>query len=442
MTSILIVRGGSVFDPGSGQSRAADIEVIDNTIRAVRPDLPVPPGADVLEAAGRLVLPGFVDAHRHTWQAVLRGIAPDVTLEEYLDLCLRTLGPRFTPEELALGNLVGALECLDAGITTVFDWSHLQLTPAHTDAAIDGLRRSGIRALFGYARLGQADSRLTDSEVRRVAAELDHDPLVSLAIGAAGPEMSAPEQVRHEWSLARETGARISAHVGGSGPDSAARGLDLLTAEGLLGDDLLLSHANGYDDVALRRVADAGAAIVVSPTIEPVMGHGFPVTGRALAAGVATGLGADVVTSGPGDLFSVMRAAYLLDRARTGTGEDALTALDTLRLATTGGAAAVGLSGRIGTPRPGSAADLVLLRTDLPGTAPVHDAVATAVLAADTRAVEAVVVAGRVVKRDGQLVGHDLPALAGALREAAARITAVSGSRRPSAARERSAPTR
>lgn len=439
MTSTLIIRGGSVFDPGAGQVRAADIEVTDGTVRSIEPGLPVPPGAEVLDATDRLVLPGFVDAHRHTWQAVLRGIAPDVTLEHYLDLCLRTLGPRFTPEELALSNLVGALECLDAGITTVFDWSHLQLTPGHTDAAIDGLRRSGIRALFGYARLGQADSRLTGEEVRRVAAELDRDPLVSLAIGAAGPEMSGPEQVRQEWTLAREAGARISAHVGGSGPEAATHGLDLLSAEGLLGDDVLLSHANGYDDAALRRVADAGAAIVVSPTIEPVMGHGYPVTGRALAAGVATGIGADVVTSGPGDLFSVMRAAYLLDRARTGTGDGALTALETLRLATTGGAAAVGLSGRIGTLRPGAAADLVLLRTDLPGTGPVHDAAATAVLAADTRAVDAVVVAGRVVKRDGRLLGHDLPALAGALRDAASRI---SGSRQPSAPRARSAPSR
>lgn len=412
MTSLLI-RNGTLLDPSAGTTTTGDLLVIDGTIAAA----PVPPDAEVIDATELLVLPGFVDAHRHTWQSGLREIAPDVTLAGYLELCLRTLGPRHTAEDVALGNLVGALECLDAGITTVFDWSHLQLSPAHTDGAIDGLRRSGIRALFGYARLGQGDAVLRTTEVRRVAKELDGDPLVIAALGAAGPEMSPPEQVAQEWSLARELGMRISPHVGHT-VESSRRGIQVLKEGGFLGEDLLLSHANGYDDEALRLIADTGGSVVVSPTIEPVMGHGHPVTGRAYATGMPVGLGADVVTSGPGDMFSVMRAAYLLERARGGT----VTAAEVLRMATTDGSRAVGLGEA--SLRPGARADLVLLRTDLTSTAPVHDAVATVVLSADTRAVDTVLVAGKVVKRDGTLLGHDLPALTAALRDTAARLTA------------------
>jgi cytosine/adenosine deaminase-related metal-dependent hydrolase len=416
----ILIRGGSVLDPSTGSAQPHDVLIDGGTIHAVGESLAAPPDAEVLDATDRLVLPGFVDAHRHTWQAAIRGVAPDVTLPAYIELCLRKLGPAFTPDDLRLAQLAGALECLDAGITTVFDYSHLQLSPAHTDAAIDGLRAAGIRAVFGYSRIGQHDSTLQAAELRRVHTQVGG--LVTAAVGAAGPELSPPEQVRAEWAIARELGIGVSIHVGGRGPAVANEGLRQLRDAGLLGSDVLLAHANGYGAEALAAVAGSGAAIAVSPTIEPVMGHGLPVTGAAHAAGVTVGLGADVVTSGPGDLFAVMRAGYLLDRARTGPSPAALTAADLLRMATTGGAAAVGLGDSVGALRPRMAADVVLLRTDLLATAPVHDPVAAVVLHADTRAVDTVLAGGRVVKRDGRLVGHDPTAVVAELHAAADRI--------------------
>jgi cytosine/adenosine deaminase-related metal-dependent hydrolase len=427
----LLIRNGTVLDPTTGRAERLDVLIADGVIQDIAPALtpdaaepePLRGGeAEVIDGTGRVVVPGFVDAHRHTWQATLRGIAPDVTLGRYLELCLQTFGPRYTAADIELANLAGALECLDAGITTVFDWSHLQLTPAHTDAAIEGLRRSGIRAVFAYGKVGQADFRLDPAELRRVQrTHFERDGLVSLAIGATGAEFGPPDLAIDEWRLARDLGVPVSAHVGGAGSDAARHGVEVMLKNDLLGEDVLLSHANAYDADALAQVAEAGTAIAVSPTIEPVMGHGMPVTGRARNAGVTVGLGADVVTSGPGDMFSIMRAAYLLARAQ---GED-VDARDVLEMATVAGARAVGLGGTTGALRVGLAADVVLLRTDLLGTAPVHDPVAAVTLEADTRAVDTVIVGGQIVKRDGQLIGHDLPALLANLQTSANRLTAT-----------------
>src|SRR5262249_31776636 len=152
--------GGCVVDtePAPHALPATDLLIEDGVIAAVGAGLPAD-GAEVIDASRHIVLPGFVDTHRHTWQAVLRSIAPHAALPEYFQRVLQELAPRFRPEDVYAGNLTGALECLEAGITTLQDWSHVQHSPEHTDAAIQGLRDSGIRAVFGYAYPAPDDRR-------------------------------------------------------------------------------------------------------------------------------------------------------------------------------------------------------------------------------------------------------------------------------------------
>ncbi len=405
----LLLRGGTAVDTDPVSATRADVLVDGGRIAAVGPGLDAA-GAEVVDATGMLVLPGFVDTHRHTWQAGIRATGADISFAGYLDHVLGRLAPRYGPDDVYAGTLAGALDCLDAGITTLVDWSHIQHTPDHTAAAVEALRHSGIRAVFGYC------SPRPDAKV--LAEHMGHD-LVTTAIAPMGPEIVDETTALAEWRLAQELDLPVTVHMGGHGAESAERGLDFLTRHGLLGPRTSYVHGNHYTDDALRRIAASGGALSVSPLVEVELGLGVPVTGRALAAGAPIGLGADTVVSGPGDMFSLMRAAYALERGRPNTE---FTTRDALRAATVDGARTAGLGDLVGTLGVGRQADLVLLRTDLPGVAPVHDPAGAVVLCADTRAVDTVIVAGRVVKRDGRLRHHDVAAVLSSLAESADRL--------------------
>ncbi|WP_131742886.1 amidohydrolase family protein [Actinomadura roseirufa] len=429
MTTTLLIRGGLVIDtaPAPTVLGRADVLVEDGRIAATGPDLAVPPGTEVIDAAGRIVLPGFVDTHRHTWQAGIRAILPDSTLPTYMTRVLGELVPAYRPEDVYAGTLAGALECLDSGITTLVDWSNIQLTPDHTDAAVTALRASGASVVFGYCYGGDGDFAAFAAEGARVRRAYFDEPggTVSMVLAALGPEIAGEERSLHEWRLARDLGLPITVHTGGQGASSAARGLAFLEDNGLIEHPTLYAHANHYTEDALKRIAGAGGTISVTPGIEASLNIGPPPTGRSHAAGVPTGLGADTVASGPGDMFSVMRAAYLLERGRPDGAGLGFTAADALRMATIEGAEAAGAGAVTGSLTPGKRADLLVLRTDTLGVAAAHDPIAAVVLYADTRNVDTVLAGGRVVKRGGVLRGQDVPSVLASVEASAARLAAV-----------------
>ena len=151
MTQRIVIRNGTVLtgDKERGSFTRADVLIEGSLIRAVQPGIEAS-DSTVIEASGMIVMPGFVDAHRHTWEGTLKQLAANSDLGDYASRILAKLGPIFRPEDAYIGTLIGALEALDAGITTLFDWSHIQNTPEHTDAVIRGLQESGLRAVFGY----------------------------------------------------------------------------------------------------------------------------------------------------------------------------------------------------------------------------------------------------------------------------------------------------
>ncbi len=130
-------------------------------------------GAEVVDLTGRIVLPGFVDTHRHTWQSVVRNVASDWSLTEYLAGLHTGLSKYFRPEDTYAGNYLGALEALDSGITTLVDWSHNLATPAHADAAVKALKDTGMRAVFahggGSRQWGRRSRRRTTTPPRTPA---------------------------------------------------------------------------------------------------------------------------------------------------------------------------------------------------------------------------------------------------------------------------------
>ncbi|HWN36220.1 MAG TPA: amidohydrolase family protein [Pseudonocardia sp.] len=418
MSGGIVIRGGRVLtmDQHGTELPVGDVLLTDGVITAVGPELAVPPGTEVLDASGSLVLPGFVDTHRHTWQTPLRHLGAQWSLADYLQHMLVDIGARYRPEDVYAGTLLGALGALDAGITTLVDWAHIQNTPAHSDASVAALRDAGIRAVFGHGWSLEAGWMQTPgphpADIRRVRTELlaDDDALVTLAMAARGPDFVGLDRTVTDFALARELGVPITAHVAGGRADSNSRGAAVLDGAGLLGPDLTLVHVNGAPDEDLRRLADRGTSVSISPQIEltmPGLGANVAVR-RMLAAGLRPSLSVDSETAAASDMFTQMRFALAAHRVDTPDPESeagtALPAVEVLRMATEYGARAAGLADRIGSLVPGRAGDVVLLRTDTAGLAPVGSTADAVVLAGHPGLVDTVLVGGRVVKRAGRLV--------------------------------------
>jgi cytosine/adenosine deaminase-related metal-dependent hydrolase len=413
------------MDPAIGDIYGGDVLLEGEQIAAVGRNLEAG-DAEVVDTSDCIVIPGFVDSHRHTWETVIRGIAPDVSLAGYFDVVLDQLAPAYRPEDVYAGNYLGSLEAIDAGVTTILDWSHINNTPDHSDEAIHGLHDARLRAVYCY---GNPNTCLADwwyastlnapDDIRRVRDQYfsSEDGLLTLAMGTRGPGFCTPEVVQHDWALAREVGAPISVHVG-MGPYAGRFSMvEQLNGLGLLGPDTTYIHCNYLSDREFELVAETGGKVSIAPTVEMIMGHGTPPTAKALAHGLRPSLSIDVVTTVPGDMFTQMRFLFAQDRLlaheaafAAGNEEEPvlLSSRDVLEFATIEGARVCGLDRRTGSLTPGKQADLVVLRCDHTNTYPVIDPVSTVVLQADTRNVDTVFVAGRILKRDGKLVGADL----------------------------------
>jgi cytosine/adenosine deaminase-related metal-dependent hydrolase len=423
----VVIRGGHVLsmDPQIGDIYGGDVLIEDGRIAAVAPSIDAG-DAEVIDAAGCIVIPGFIDSHRHTWETVIRGIAPDVSLGGYFDIVLDQLAPAYRAEDVYAGNYLGALECIDAGVTTLLDWSHINNTPEHADEAIRGLRDSRLRAVYCY---GNPNTSLADwwytstlkapEDIRRVREQYfsSDDGLMTLAMGTRGPGFCTPEVVRHDWELARDVGAPISVHVG-MGPYAGRFSMvSQLSEMGLLGPDTTYIHCNYLSDDEFRLIAESGGMVSIAPTVEMIMGHGTPPTAQALAHGLKPSISIDVVTTVPGDMFTQMRFLFASDRlisheaafaAESQEEPKLLTCREVLEFATIEGARVCGLADRTGSLTPGKQADVVVLRCDHSNTYPIIDPVSTVVLQADTRNIELVFVAGEILKRDGKLLHGDL----------------------------------
>ena len=413
----LLLRNGLVIDtePAPVAHRDWDVLIQDGRIAAVGPNLTAPAGTTVLDATNRIVLPGFVDTHRHVWQAVLRSIAVDMDLPDYFALVRQQLGPRFRPADVLAANTLGALECLDGGVTTVQDFAYARadrITPDgyvagesdydYAEAAFEGLRQVGVRAVFGYLLTPQ-----DTAAVNRAKALFGPDaPLISMVAASLGPSNQHVPSIVADWKLADELGVSIVTHIG-SGPVNE-RPVELLRDNGLLRPDILYVHGNDLADDELKMIGDSGAAVSVTPAVEARLGHGSPLIGRLRAAGAKTALGVDVVTTVGGDMFSVMRAALLSNYLGEGPR---VSPPEVLRMATLDGANALGLGDQVGSLKVGKQADIVMLRANDLNLACAHDPVGAVVTAAHPGNVDTVLVAGKVVKQGGELVGHDINAV-------------------------------
>jgi cytosine/adenosine deaminase-related metal-dependent hydrolase len=423
MSDRTLIRGGHVLsmDPDIGDLEKGDVLIEDGRIAAVQPSIEA--DAEVIDASGRIVIPGFIDTHRHTWETAIRNCAPNATLDDYFVEVLDTFAPLYRAEDVYASNLAGSLECLNAGITTLVDWSHINNTPDHPDAAVSALKETGIRAQYAY---GSANTSLAKywfnsaevipaDDVRRIRETYisSDDGLLTMGLATRGPGFTQDDVVKAEWALARELGIPLTVHVAMGRLAGRYAMVEQLDRLGLLGPDTTYIHCCYFSDHEWQRVVDTGGTISIAAQVELQMGHGWPPVNKSYQFGLRPSLSVDVVTTVPGDMFTQMRAAFGAERSRvnatcweanTTVPDTMLTARQMLEMATINGAHVARLEDKTGSLTPGKRADVVLVDARGINVAPVIDPVAAVVLCADVSNIETVIVDGEVRKRDGKLL--------------------------------------
>lgn len=440
-----LLRAGWVvtMDPKLGVLRNGGVLVSGDRISGVGRDLAPPPGTEIIDAPGAIVIPGLVNAHQHTWQTALRGVAGDWTILEYFRHVHAGLATRFRPEDIYIANLVGALNQINCGTTTLMDWCHNTPTPEHADGGIDGLAESGIRAAFFHGspkpdpkpgRKPFWETPHPRAEVERLAKRLPaRDGLLSLGLAILGPHYSTYEVAAHDLRLAREFGLIASMHCAGAEARTPG-GWARLASEDLLCDATNVVHGNNLSDEELDFMLARGVTFTLTPETEMAQGHGFSITGRLRQRGAQPSLGVDLESGNSGDMFTVARLALASQRAldneesRRSTG--ALPATSTIRCAealgwiTLEGARMLKMAERIGSLTPGKQADLVVLGADELNMWPVHDPIVSVVTQASVANVDAVMIAGQWRKRAGKLLYPLIKEKKLALQESGRRILA------------------
>lgn len=444
------------MDSGRPWFDGADILIEDDRIAAIDHSLPVE-DAPVFDASGMIAMPGLINAHVHLWQTALRAVGGNWAGNDYFRFAHAALAPRFTPQDTAASEYLGAAALLDAGVTTVFDWCHNNATPEHSDAALDAVRRSGIRAVFGHGTVkpepGPGEPHFSTvphprKELERLRRAIGDDGLVSLAMCMLGPDYSTIDVCKADFALARELDIFSSAHVWGRSNRLVKGGYRTLADEGALAPRHNVVHGNFLADDEIRLLVEAGASITATPQAEL---QGFPrppLLRRVARAGGVPSIGTDSEIMQSGDMFETMRHALQMqrlfdyqeiERRRGGEAENAprfdkvgsggafvehvtATTGDALEWATIGNAKALGIEAVTGSLVAGKKADIVLLRRYDIGLAPALNPVDAIVMFASRANVDSVIVDGRFVKQGGRLLEIDVPAAVAAATEAGGRL--------------------
>ncbi len=462
-----VIRGGSVMsmDPRIGDFPEADVLVQGKTILAVGPNLSAGT-AEIIDARGRIVMPGFIDTHHHQFETALRSFLADGVLindgsgsrsgsTTYFEFILNKFAPVYRPQDVYINELFGALSQLDDGVTTVHDVSQIHHTPQHSDAAIQALFDSGRRSAFGYFE--GAGSNPANYAYPQDAFRIhkkwfsSSDQLVSMIMG--GEVYLGAQTYQQSWTIGRQLGLQIAAHIlspfgirpildqlaqgqGGVGPTGQPPG------NLRVGPDNLFIHMTGMSDLGWQAVHDAGAQVSIAFPIEMNMRHGMPPILRMQSLGMEPSLSVDVECTMTADFFTQMRVCMNLQRAIVnqmildqGLPPNAvdwglppgaagnpwptppagipplLTTRDVLRFATMNGAKALRLDDKTGSLTPGKEADIIILDATKLNVAPLNQVPGAVVSLMDRTNVETVIVAGKVRKWKGQLLDVDLDRL-------------------------------
>ena len=429
----ILLKGGTVIsmDPKVGDLVQGDVLIEGTKIAAIAPTLDAA-GAQVIDAHDTIILPGFVDCHRHSWEAPLRRINPNSpTLADYTNATHLSFAKAYRPQDHYAANYLTAIGCIDAGITCVIDNSHNSRSADHSDAAVEALIHSGVRAVHASGPPNAGEwAHQWPQDLERVQKKYfsSTDQLVTLRMFSG--------LSRDNWALARKLGLRITTEF--QGPQAAAL-LDPLAQDKLVGSDNTFNHCGALPEKTWQIFADTGATINVCPRSDAqyALGEGLCALQTAWNHGIKPGFSVDNETSYSTDMFMEMRVAFYLQRAiaqnRRFSGDPKppkpLMVRDVLYCATIGGAHCAGLDDKIGSLAPGKEADLIVIRADDINLYPSNNAVGTVVQAAERSNIDTVIIGGRLRKYRGNVVGLDMRRMKAMVDESRSHLFAAVGYR-------------
>lgn len=420
----VLIKGGTVLsmDGSVGNFATGDVLVEGSKIVEVGANIDAGDAA-VIDASGKIVMPGFIDTHHHQFETALRSQLANGILvndgrpaneQNYYDTILQKFSMVYRPEDVYINELFGGIAQLDAGVTTVMDVSQIHHSPEHSDAAIEGLRDAGRRGVFGYFE-GWGDRAQYPQDARRIKEQYfsSDDQLLTMVMGG---EIYLPGW-EAAWEIGRELNLPIALHVVGT--FGMRDTFDQLAREGRFGPDNIFIHMTGMSDMAWQAAADAGSHVSLAVPIEMHMRHGKPPIQKCLDLNVSMSLSTDVECTMTADFFTQMRGLITLQRmwvneAALSGAEDypaLMQCIDAIRHATMGGAEGLGLADKVGSLTPGKEADIILLDAEAINVAPLNNAPGAVVTLMERTNVDTVMVAGRIAKWQGQLQGFDVPRL-------------------------------
>ncbi len=459
----LIVTGGLVYDHDGDVHRPAEADVLiegDEIVR-IEPGLANRVAGEgknprVIDARDKLLVPGFVNAHYHSHDVLLKGCFETLPLEFWVLNALPPSYPKRSREEVRARTLLGAAECLKNGITTIQDMLTLfPLDPDHVDVVMEAYREIGIRTVFAlqigdlkgldrvpfwrelvpeefHRYLSAAVEPFGGQDPAEIAAEhylshRDTNPRITWALGPTSPEFCSPGLLERLAELSDAHDLPVVSHIYESRPMALASRMFLpeyggsqiryLKAHGLLNSRLSLAHGVWMARDEIEMMGEVGANAVLCPAgnlktksgIAPIRGY--------LASGVNLGLGCDNCSCGDAqNMFQAMK--LLCGLAAVSDPEPGPpSAADALRTATLGGARAVGLDGVVGAIRPGMKADISILDLASLALVPLNSASRQLVFAEGGSGVETVMVGGQIVVEDRRLTTIDEAALRQAVEE-------------------------
>src|SRR6266700_1293790 len=395
----LVFRNATVLtmDDAHRVEHGADVLVSGDRISAVGQSLQVPEGTAEIDGTGGIVMPGMIDTHRHMWQTAMRGYGADWTLTQYFVWNYLQWGKSFRPQDIYAGNLLSAIEAVDAGVTTTVDWSHNLQTIDHAEAAADALQEVPGRFVLAYGNIQAAPWEWSAAPEFRdfVARRFGGNDMLGfqMAFDVPGnPEF--PEKAAFE--VARDLNVPVTTHAG-VWKVTTDEGIRLMHEHGFMNERAVYVHAASLSADSYHRIA---------------------ATWKLREHGIGVSLSMDTSVWWSADLFSAMRATLSADRAREHleahnrdetVTHHKLRAEQVVDWATRGGARALGLDSLTGSLEPGKKADVVLIKNDAsPVMFPLLNPYGHVVFQAGRGDVHTVVVNGRVVKHDHRLVGTDL----------------------------------
>ncbi|HEX2152935.1 MAG TPA: amidohydrolase family protein [Acidimicrobiia bacterium] len=431
-----LIEGGVVVsvDPDVGILPEGQVRVRAGEILDVGTDLD-PGGAERIDATGMLIMPGLIESHFHMWSSLGRNFISEGY--EYFPAKWAT-SAHYQPEDFYRSVLLGAVEALNAGITTIHNWSHNTRTPDHADAELRAHRDSMVRARYSYGHRDMLpeDEALDFTDIDRVASEWfarssELEGLVDLGVNLRGPDLGDDHVFHREMAQARERDLPVSIHTmqGGSTKVDAVQ----LESQGYLGPAFLICHFLAARPADMEAMARGGSPLSFTVHSEMRLGEaGDPRTAllRFRDAGVNVSLSIDATSIAPVNLFEAMSVAWNMAIPWEGTdteGIEPITFRQCIEMATINGARALGLENVTGSLTPGKRADLILIRAHDLNVAPVVDVESTIVRSVTPANVDSVMIDGRFLKRGGDLVTHDARRIVAQAEESAHDIRLRAG---------------